>query len=461
MPEYVGGASGGQHYKVLRYDPGDTRYIMEKAYAEAVCGRPGPVWIDVPVDIQNRQVPEEMRGYDREEERREAVDYGMIAELLRKAEKPLIMAGFGVRNARAVEELVQFSERFRVPVVTSRGGIDVIASDHPYYIGRPGNYGDRASHFAIQKCDLLLILGSRLSVSTIGYYPEKLAENAVKIMVDIDEKELLREAVPIDHKYRCDVKEFLQELTGYMGSDDLMEDHQEWVAWCMDRKARYPVVLEEYKCQKPLNSYYFTSVLSGLVPENTNIVVDTGSVYCMVSQSWTLKEGQRYLASGGFSCMGFWATAMGACQKGRNTVALSGDGAVQMNIQELATLKYNQLPVKLFVYNNNGYMLIRHNQHNYMNDRFLGVGPDSGLQTPNYCEIAKAYGLKAVRITADDDIEALILEVLAEAEPVVCEVILQEFSEIVPRIASRVMPDGSLRAADFDDLYPFIRTETE
>ena len=159
--------------------------------------------------------------------------------------------------------------------------------------------------------------------------------------------------------------------------------------------------------------------------------------------------------------MGFWATAMGACQKGRNTVALSGDGAVQMNIQELATLKYNQLPVKLFVYNNNGYMLIRHNQHNYMNDRFLGVGPDSGLQTPNYCEIAKAYGLKAVRITADDDIEALILEVLAEAEPVVCEVILQEFSEMVPRIASRVMPDGSLRAADFDDLYPFIRTETE
>lgn len=159
--------------------------------------------------------------------------------------------------------------------------------------------------------------------------------------------------------------------------------------------------------------------------------------------------------------MGFWATAMGACQKGRNTIALSGDGAVQMNIQELATLKYNQLPVKLFVYNNNGYMLIRHNQHNYMNDRFLGVGPDSGLQTPNYCKIAKAYGLKAVRITADDDIEALILEVLAEAEPVVCEVILQEFSEIVPKIASRVMPDGSLRAADFDDLYPFIRTETE
>ena len=278
----------------------------------------------------------------------------------------------------------------------------------------------------------------------------------MKIMVDIDEKELQRDAVPIQHKYRCDVKEFLQELSVHMGNEKQQNEHREWVAWCREQKGKYPVVLEEYKQQKPLNSYYFTSVLSELVPENSNIVVDTGSVYCIVSQSWTVKTGQRYLSSGGFSCMGFWATAMGACQKGRNTIAISGDGAVQMNIQEFATLKYNQLPVKLFVYNNNGYMLIRHNQHNYMNDRFLGVGPDSGLQTPDYCEIAKAYGIKAVHITADDDIETLIREVLAEEGPVVCEVILQEFSEIVPKIASRVMSDGSLKAANFDDLYPFL-----
>ncbi len=281
-------------------DPRDTKYIMERAYAESIFGRQGPVWIDVPVDIQNRQIPEEMRGYDRVEEKWDAVDYDMIAELLRKAKNPLVLAGFGIRNAGASEELVRFCERFQVPVVTSRGGIDVIASNHAYYIGRPGNYGDRASHFAIQQCDLLFILGSRLSVSTIGYYPEKLAENAVKIMVDIDEKELQRDAVPIQHKYKCDVKEFLQTLSGHMGSNERMEDHQKWITWCRDQKTKYPVVMEEYKQQKPLNSYYFTSVLSGLVPENTNIVVDTGSVYCMASQSWTLKEGQRYLASGGF-----------------------------------------------------------------------------------------------------------------------------------------------------------------
>ena len=446
-------------YSATIMKPEDTRYIMERAYAEATAGRKGPVWIDVPVDIQNRQVPDEMQGYEQSEETYDDIDYSMITELLCKAQKPLILAGFGVRSAGAAGELRQFSEKFHIPIVTSRGGIDVIESDYEYYVGRPGSYGDRASHFAIQECDLLFILGSRLSVSTIGYYPEKLAENAIKVMVDIDEKELQRDAVPIQHKYRCDVRYFLQGIMKHMADGRAVADHSEWTDHCKTRRTEYPVVLKEYELQKPLNSYYFTSVLSSLAPKNSNIVVDTGSVYCMASQSWMVKEGQRYLSSGGFSCMGFWATAMGVCQEGRTTIALSGDGAVQMNIQEFATLKYNNFPVKLFVYNNNGYMLIRHNQHNYMNDRFLGVGPDSGLQTPDYCKVARAYGLKAVRITADDNIEELIQEVLNEEGPVVCEVILQEFSEIAPKIASRVMSDGSLKAADFDDLYPFIDRE--
>ena len=156
--------------------------------------------------------------------------------------------------------------------------------------------------------------------------------------------------------------------------------------------------------------------------------------------------------------MGSWATAIGTVQEGRATIALAGDGSTQMNIQEMATLKYNKLPVKLFVYNNHGYMLIRHNQHNYMDDRFLGVGPDSGLETPDFCAVAKAYGIKAVRITAQDDISAKIIEVLNAEEPVLCEVMVQEFAEIIPKIASRVMPDGSLKAAEFDDLYPFLQS---
>ena len=154
--------------------------------------------------------------------------------------------------------------------------------------------------------------------------------------------------------------------------------------------------------------------------------------------------------------MGFWATALGVCQNGRQVIAISGDGSTQMNIQELATMQYNRIPVKLFVYNNNGNMLIRHNQHNYMDDRFLGVGPDSGIQTPDFCKVAEAYGVKNVKIKSGDDIKAKVREVLEFNEPVVCEVICQQFAPIIPRIASRVMPDGSLKAAEFEDLYPFL-----
>lgn len=444
--------------------PEEIVLSMQEAYEAAMSGRRGPVWIDVPVDIQNRQIPEEALAAQVEPDNQgeegafTAIDYKMLAELLVKARKPLVLAGYGVRASGAVEKLQSFVHKYQIPVVTSRGGIDVIGSDDELYVGRPGGYGDRASHFAIQECDVLFVLGSRLSVSTIGYYPDKLAANATKIMVDIDEKELERDAVPIQYKYQIDVQEFLEHLEENLKtvSCDYKEMHAEWIAHCLNNKNKYPVVLEEYAQQSPLNNYYFTDVLSELVPENANIIVDTGSVYCTVSQSWKVKNGQRYIASGGFSCMGSWATALGALQQDRMTIALSGDGSTQMNIQELATLKYNCLPVKLFVYNNHGYMLIRHNQHNYMNDRFLGVGPDSGVETPDFWAVAAAYGVKAVRITAQDDIKAKIKEVLEAKEPVVCEVMVQEFAEIIPKIASRVMPDGSLKAADFDDLYPFL-----
>ncbi len=443
--------------------PEEIVSAMDAAYKAAMSGRQGPVWIDVPVDIQNKQIPQEAfleheQSESNNENQFDAIDYSMLATLLDKSEKPLVLAGYGVRASGAVEKLMHFVHDMHIPVVTSRGGIDVIGSDDPLYVGRPGGYGDRASHFAIQECDFLLILGSRLSVSTIGYYPKKLALNAIKVMVDIDRKELERDTVPIQYKYQIDVGTFLDNYQKELEklSKTFVDKHEKWFVHCRENRKKYPVVLEEYTKQSPINNYYFTSILSELAPKNSNIIVDTGSVYCTVSQSWKIKSGQRYIASGGFSSMGSWATAIGAIQEGKTTIALSGDGSTQMNIQELATLKYNRLPVKLFVYNNHGYMLIRHNQHNYMNDRFLGVGPDSGLETPDFCSVANAYGVKSIRITAQDDIRAKIMEVLDAEEPVLCEVIVQEFAEIIPKIASRVMPDGSLKAAEFDDLYPFL-----
>lgn len=323
----------------------------------------------------------------------------------------------------------------------------------PLFVGRPGSYGDRASHFAIQECDLLFILGSRLSVSTVGYYPQRFAKNAVKIMVDIDEKELQKEDVPVDIKLQMDVKAFLQAMHKNKWE---MKPHEAWVLKCRQNRLKYPVVLPEYEHEDGINSYYFTQELSQRASKDTAVVVDTGSVCNIVSQSWDVKENQDYIISGGLSCMGFWASALGIASQGREVLALAGDGSVQMNIQDFATIAYYRLPVKLFIYNNKGYMLIRHNQHNYMNDRFLGVGPDSGVPSVNFCKVAEAYGIKAVRIEKKEEIKQKIEDVLALQGAVVCEVMVQEFGIIAPRIASRVMPDGSLKAAEFDDLWPFL-----
>lgn len=436
-------------------DPDEIPQIMEDAYFASMDGRKGPVWIDVPVDIQNRQVSEEAIKAAKPHEKVQRVckeeDILKALEWLKEAKKPLVVAGYGVRSAGAVELLRTFCEENRIPVVTSRGGIDVVPTDSELFIGRPGSYGDRASHFAIQEADLLLILGSRLSISTIGYYPQRFGKNAKKIMVDIDQKEINKDDVPVDLKILGDTKEFLERMQDKVEK----QDWEEWICHCNENKEKYPVLQEEYKGQEPLNEYYVTNILAKLV-EDANIVVDTGSVCNVVSQSWILKENQRYLISGGLSCMGFWATAMGAYQEGKELIAIAGDGSTQMNIQEFATLSYNKIPLKLFVYNNNGYMLIRHNQHNYMDDRFLGVGPDSGVQTPDFCKVASAYGIKSVKIEHKDELEKKIKEVLQEKGPVVCEIICQEFAPIVPRIASRVMPDGSLKAAEFEDLYPFL-----
>lgn len=436
----------------------DIPQIMEDAYYYAMEGRKGPVWIDVPVDIQNSQVSEKaILNVVKRKVKNRLIDENMLADIadrILKSKKPLIMAGYGVRSSGSIELLERLSKDYDIPIVTSRGGIDVVNSDSKLFIGRPGSYGDRASHFAIQEADLLLIFGSRLSISTVGYYPQRFGKNAFKVMIDIDDKELNKEDVPVDYKINADLNEWLKKLLGYMSGKKCV--HTEWVNHCNEYKEKYPTVVNEYKDEKQLNEYYVTSVISNLASENSNIVVDTGSVCNIVSQSWKIKKGQRYLVSGGLSCMGFWATALGVCQSDRQVIAISGDGSTQMNIQELATMQYNKIPVKLFVYNNNGYMLIRHNQHNYMDDRFLGVGPDSGIQTPDFCKVAEAYGVKNVKIKSGDDIKSKVKEVLEFNGPVVCEVICQQFAPIIPRIASRVMPDGSLKAAEFEDLYPFL-----
>lgn len=436
-------------------EPAQIRYHIERAYWEATNGRKGPVWIDVPVDIQNKQVPEDSEGFVSKAVSEDKVNWEELKNLFENSVKPLILAGWGILSANARDELILFAERFSIPIVTSRGGIGTIPSSNRLFIGRPGAYGDRASHFAVQECDLLMILGSRLSQSTTGYYPNRLAQNAKKIMIDIDGKELAKNDVPIDIKIRKNLKNFMSELLSASENWKNNLEHENWLLHCKTNQEKYPVVLPSYEKEDGINSYYFTKILSDNAPDNVSIVVDTGSVCNVVSQSWLLKPKQRYLISGGFSCMGFWAASIGAAAQG-DVIALAGDGATQMNVHDFATLKYYNLPIKLFVYNNHGYLLIRHNQHNYMEDRFLGVGEDSGVSSVNFCDIASAYKLPSVKIENKNEILPKIREVFSLKGPVICEVMTQEFGTLAPRIASKVMPDGSLKAAEFDDLWPFL-----
>ncbi len=451
LDNVVGGVT---KYFAAVMNPEDIRYHMEYAYHMAMSGRKGPVWIDVPVDIQNKQVPENMKGFEPEATVEDAVDWNRIKDLVENSKKPLIFAGYGILSAGVRGEILSFAEKFNIPMVASRGGIGVIPSSSRLFVGHPGAYGDRASHFAVQECDLLLIFGSRLSQSTTGYYPNHLAPDAVKVMVDIDEKELAKKDVPIDISIHKDLKQFAKELT----EESLKwkaDSHEEWINHCRDNVEKYPVVEPGYAEEDGINSYYFTKLLSENAPDNLTVVVDTGSVCNVVSQTWYLKEKQKYIISGGFSCMGFWASSIGAAAHG-NVVALSGDGATHMNVQDFATLAYYKLPIKLFVYNNHGYLLIRHNQHNYMNDRFLGVGPDSGVPSVDFGAVASAYGIPSVKIETKEEIVSKVKEVFEMDGPVICEVMTQEFGILAPRIASRVMPDGSLKAAEFDDLWPFL-----
>ena len=432
--------------------------MVARAYYEATHGRKGPVWLDVPVNVQNMQIPESAFVDALADELPQMLltvpeqEIQDIADRLANAERPLIFAGQGVRSAGAENLLQQLCQQFDVPVVISRMGIDVVPSDSEYFAGRPGAYGNRSAHFALQNADFLLVLGCRLAVSAIGYYPDRLAQHAYKVQVDLDEKELAKTSVPINKKIQQDAKALLTQLL----RQHTTGTHEAWRRQCKHWSEQYPAVTAEQREAEPLNTYAITEELARQAAPDAVVVVDTGTVCNVVSQAWQLKAGQRYLISGGLSCMGYWASAIGACYADvpRQVIAITGDGSLQMNIQEFGTLAQYQLPLKLFVYN--GYLLIKHNQHNYMHDRFLGVNPASGVYVPDVAAIASAYGLQHLRIAKRDEIADGIARALRATGPFICEVVCDDFQAMVPRLSSRVMPDGSLKASEFDDLYPFL-----
>jgi len=436
-------------------------YYLNEAWEAANTGRKGPVWIDVPLDIQRAEVPSNQIKYYRKpkgyNEYRLNMAVTSIISHMKKSKRPIFLAGQGIGLSGSRESFRKLVETAEIPVITARLGIDLIESDHILYVGRPGNYGDRPANFAIQNADLIISLGCRLASSLVGHSPEQFGKNAYKIVVDIDREELDKPGVYIQEKIELDCKDVIDELLNRVQSEDLPQ-YTEWIAQCNEWKKKYPVVQAEYKKQKPVNSYFFVNRLSELSPDNANILVDTGSCFHVACQTWKIKKGQQFLTTGGISSMGYWCAGIGACiaNERKDTIVITGDGSLQMNLQEFAPIHHNNLPIKTFVLNNNGYLLIRSTQRNFMEDRFVGEGPKSGVWCPELEKIAAAYEIPFVKISNVDDLDDKINRIFDIKGPVICEVMTPEWQALIPRITSEKLPDGRLVAHEYSDMFPFL-----
>lgn len=452
-------------YFITVDDPNKILYYVQKAYHIATTGRTGPVWLDVPLDIQGKQVTyEKLLGYTPPKEKvNRKVLKKQVKEtitLLQKAKRPILLVGQGVRMAHAIQSFREVLEKVQMPVLTARLGIDLIETDNKLYVGRPGTYGERSANFATQNADVILSVGCRLGTSLIGHNAKDFGRNAKIIVVDIDKKELEKPGPTLTLKINTDARIFFNEMLMQLTGARLPK-YTSWIKQCNVWKQKYPVVLPSYKKEKPVNSYYFIDKLSKIAKSSDLTLVDTGGCFHVAAQTWKVKKGQRFLTTGGISSMGYWVAGIGAClaNKSKRTIVITGDGSLQMNIQEFATIKRNNLPIKVFILNNNGYSLIRLTQKNFMDGRLLGVSPDTGLFLPDSLKIAKAYGIKGVRIKNITNIDRKIKQVLDYPGPVICDVLTPEWQLLIPRTASDKKPDGTLVAKPYEDMFPFLPPE--
>ncbi len=456
-------------YAVVVEDPKTIRYHLEKALFIAKSGRPGPVWIEIPLDVQGSLIePSELNGFEKPEAdknwKNELIEkLPKLLEMLKTAKRPLFLFGNGLRTSNSITLAISIAEKLQIPVITSRLAIDSINSDHPLFVGRPGLYGDRPSHFAIQNADLIISIGCRHCISLIGYDYKEFGKHAKKVVVDVEAPELKKPTLNIDVPINCDAKVFLEELNSIV--DKLsVENHDKWVRKCREWKENYPIVLSEYaEDSEGINSYYFTDALSKHMKENDTVVLDTSSCFHVVSQAIKIKKGQRFMTTGGLSTMGYalpTAVGVSVVKQHGQTVCIAGDGSLQMNIQELQTMAHYKLPIKLFVWNNDGYLLIRHTQNSHMKGRLVGESTKSGLSCPDLEKLAWAYGIKFIRVAKVSKLDDAINETLNFDGPVICEIVTPHNQLIVPRISSEKLPDGRMISKAYDDLYPFLDRET-
>lgn len=456
-------------------DPTDTRYLIEQALWFARTGRPGPVWIDVPIDVQGAKIdPAKLRGFDPVAENHPALPAesnlvtGSALEVLARdvlaklkaAKHPAILAGAGVRVSKSHDVFLRVIEKLGIPVTTGWNAHDVLWNDHPTYAGRPGSVGDRAGNFAVQNSDFLLILGSRLNIRQISYNWKSFAREAFKVMVDIDRAELAKPTLSIDLPVHADLAEFLAILDHESYTPPAV--HADYLAWCKARVKKYPTVLTEYwQRTGNINPYCFIHALYEELKEGDIAVTGDGTACVVAFQAATLKKGQRLYTNSGCASMGYdLPAAIGAHHaSGKRIICLAGDGSIMMNLQELQTIAGSRLPVKIFVLNNGGYSSIVQTQKNFFPDNIVGCGPASGVSFPDFGKLAAAFGFGFSRISAHDGMRGAIKAMIDADGPQIMEVMLDPDMPFAPKLSSRRLDDGTMVSSPLEDLSPFLPRE--
>lgn len=449
-------------YAVMINDPQEILFELEKAAFLARSGRSGPVWIDVPLDVQGASVEPQMLRHYVPEPHLAAIpapskdDLAALREKLATAKRPIIIAGNGIRLGAAIEPFMAFVEHSQIPVVVSYLGVDLLPSHHPQYVGRLGVKGDRAGNFAVQNADLVISIGCHLSVALTGFEYDMFAREAKLVVIDIDQDEHRKNTVKIDQFIHADVAAFFSRLS-------LPAPVAGWIGWgeiCRKWRAQWPVCLPGYADgNEGINKYFFIEKLKDHLKPDSVVVSDAGSSYYVTSQALKIRDQQRYVTSGAQADMGFTLpAAIGAsvAKAGGEIVGITGDGSLQMNIQELQTLVHHQFPVKLVVWNNNGYLSIRATQRKFFAGRELGTDARSGVSFPVTEKIADAYGIPFHRVAEPALLDAALAKLMAASGPMILEVMCPTNQEIIPTASSKKMPDGRMVSKPLEDMYPFL-----
>lgn len=460
-------------YATMIEDPMDIRYALEKAWHLATTGRPGPVWIDIPVNFQGGFIEtDELQGYDPAEDDKKlppAVETNVVEDIIKaikEAKRPVIYAGYGIRLANAVAEFREVIEKLGVPVATYWNSIDLIETDHPLYVGRGGNMGDRAGNFAIQNADLLITIGTRISIRQVGYNWGTWAREAKVIMVDIDKEEMKKHTLHVDVPVWADAKDFLVTMKKCLAKESasvFQAEDVEWVQVCQNWKRDYPATLPRHweENGSTANVYAFVNYLSNQLPEDSLTAVSNGACCVVGHQNYVIKKGTRFVINSAIASMGYGLpAAIGACvgADNKNTICLEGDGSIMMNLQELQTIITNKLPVKIFLINNNGYHSIRITQNNLFKDHCkVGIGEEShDLGFPDFSKLAVAFGYPYYSASSNEEMKKAVDATLAEPSFAFCEIFTDTQQVWEPKSSTKRLEDGTLVSPPLEDLAPFL-----